>query len=132
MAPQTDPSTPPPAWSDAVTPIEELRAALRRFNAERDWGQYHSPRNLAMALSVEVGELLELYLWCADGGPQPAVHTRGPRVAEEAADVAICLLNFCNQADIDLSAAVQAKLAANAQRYPAGVVRGRMEKHDEY
>jgi dCTP diphosphatase len=118
-------------WSDADTPLAELRAALRAFNAERDWGRYHSPRNLAMALSVEAGELLELYLWSRDEGPQPAVPSREPKVADEAADVLICLLNLCEHAGVDLAAAVEAKLAKNAAKYPASAASGRMEKYDE-
>ena len=118
--------------TDVVTTIAELRSRLRSFNAERDWGQYHSQRNLAMALSVEAGELLELYLWSADDGPQPPVDSRKPRVAEEIADVAICLLNLCEYAGVDLAAAMEAKIAANAARYPVEQVKGRLEKHDEY
>lgn len=112
--------------------LTAMQAALRRFNAERDWGQYHSPRNLAMALSVEAGELLELYLWCRDEGPQPAIAEREPRVADEAADVLICLLNLCDRAGVDLRQAFWDKLERNAARYPADRVRGSMRKHDEY
>ena len=118
--------------TDESTTIGELRAKLRAFNQDRDWGQYHSPRNLAMALTVEAGELLELYLWSADDGPQPPVASRGPKVAQEAADVAICLLNFCEQAGIDLAAALEAKIEMNAERYPVEQVRGRLEKYKEY
>lgn len=118
--------------NDADTTFAQVRERLRAFNAERDWGQYHCPRNLAMALSVEAGELLALYLWCQDQGPQPAVASRHARVADEAADVAICLLNLCEAAGVDLASAVEAKLARNALRYPAAQVRGRMEKYDEY
>jgi NTP pyrophosphatase (non-canonical NTP hydrolase) len=85
-----------------------------------------------MALSVEAGELLELYLWAADDGPQPPVASRSPRVAEEIADVAICLLNLCEHAGVDLAAAMEAKIAKNEARYPVDQVRGRLEKHDEY
>ena len=73
--------------TDDETPLGALRAQVRAFNEDRDWGRYHSPRNLAMALSVEAGELLELYLWCNDDGPQPMVVERGARVGGEAADV---------------------------------------------
>ena len=118
--------------TDDTTTLAQIRARLRAFNAERDWARYHCPRNLAMALSAEAGELLALYLWCQDDGPQPAVASRESHVAEEAADVAICLLNLCEAAGIDLSAAVEQKLARNAARYPADKVRGRMEKYDEY
>ena len=118
--------------TDDNTTIAELRHRLREFNAARDWGLYHSQRNLAMALTVEAGELLELYLWSADDGPQPPVASRTPRVAEEIADVAICLLNLCEHAGVDLAAALERKIAANAARYPVETVRGRLEKHDEY
>lgn len=111
--------------------LAEIQAKLRDFNAERDWSRYHSPRNLAMALSVEAAELLELYLWCEDSGPQPAVDSRRPRVGEEAADVLICLLNFCEAAGIDLPAEVRAKLVKNAEKYPVEKARGRMEKAGE-
>ena len=120
-----------PDWSDDHTTLGSLRSALRRFNAERDWSRYHSPRNLAMALSVEAGELLELYLWSADDGPQPPVVSRRSKVADEAADVLICLLNLCEAAGVDLSAAVADKLTRNAQKYPVELARGRLEKSTE-
>ena len=116
---------------DEQTTVAALSDIVRRFNDERDWAQYHSPRNLAMALSVEAAELVELYLWCKDEGPQPAVATRVPKVEEEVADVAICLLAFCDRTGIDLAAAVERKVAANALRYPVDEARGRMEKADE-
>ncbi len=118
--------------NDHQTTIEQLRARLRRFNDERDWGQYHSPRNLAMALSAEAGELLALYLWCEDDGPQPRVPSREDKVPQEIADVAICLLNLCEMAGVDLAEAVERKLAKNEAKYPVDRVKGRMEKYDEY
>ena len=116
---------------DQETTVATLRELVRRFNDERDWAQYHSARNLAMALSVEASELLELYLWCKDEGPQPAVASRVPKVEEEVADVAICLLAFCERTGVDLAAAVERKVAANAVRYPVDEARGRLEKADE-
>ena len=112
--------------------LDALRDALRTFNAERDWGQYHSPRNLTMALSVEAAELLELFLWSRDDGPQPALPERSARVEEEVGDVLICLLNLCEHCGIDPVQAAERKLARNAERYPAERVRGSMRKHDEY
>ena len=85
-----------------------------------------------MALSVEANELLALYLWSEDAGPQPAVESRGPKVAEEAADVLICLLNLCERAGIDLEAAFGAKLKNAALKYPVGRVSGKALKYDEY
>ena len=122
------PATPtPPNKPD----LDALTSQVRAFNEARDWGRYHSPRNLAMALTVEAGELLELYLWAADDGPQPPVASRSPRVADEAADVLICLLNFCDRAGVDLHAAFERKLALNAQKYPVDQSRGRLEKSSE-
>lgn len=112
--------------------LTELQAKVRAFADARDWGRYHSPRNLAMALSVEAAELLELYLWSTDDGPQPPEPSRVPKVADEAADVLICLLNFCDRAGIDLADALDRKLAAAELKYPVDRVRGRARKYDEY
>lgn len=112
--------------------LPELTALVRAFADERDWGRFHSPRNLAMALSVESAELLELYLWSDDDGPQPLNPDRSPRVADEAADVLLCLLNFCDRASVDLEAALRDKLARAEAKYPADVVRGKALKYDEY
>lgn len=112
--------------------LAELQAKVRAFSDARDWARFHSPRNLAMALDVEAGELLELYLWSTDDGPQPAEASRQPRVAEEAADVLICLLNFAERAGVDLEAALHAKLAKAEEKYPVERVRGRALKYDEY
>ena len=83
--------------ADDSISIAELKRAVADFNAERDWAQYHNPRNLAMALSVEASELLELFLWSRDGGPQPPVEGRMPRVHDELADVVICAVCFIFQ-----------------------------------
>ena len=112
--------------------LADLSARVRAFSEARDWRRFHSPRNLAMALSVEAAELLELYLWCADEGPQPLNPDRDPKVAEEAADVLICLLNLCDRAGVDLGTAVVEKLAKAEEKYPADRVRGRALKYHEY
>ncbi len=112
--------------------LAELQARCAAFSSERDWERFHSPRNLAMALSVEAGELLELFLWCADEGPQPLHPDRAPKVADEAADVLMCLLNFCERTGIDLAAALDDKLRRAALKYPVERVRGRALKYHEY
>jgi len=117
--------------ADETYTLTELRNRVATFNRERDWAQFHNPRNLAMAVSVEASELLELFLWSADDGPQPPVHTRAPKVAHEMADVAICLLSLADRMDIDLAAAIIEKLELNAQKYPVEKAKGRMEKSDE-
>ena len=112
--------------------LDELTEMVVAFSQEREWERFHSPRNLAMALSVEASELLELYLWSDDDGPQPRVAERAPRVADEAADVLMCLLNFCHRADVDLEAAFRSKLERAREKYPAETVRGKARKYDEY
>jgi NTP pyrophosphatase (non-canonical NTP hydrolase) len=112
--------------------LAELQAQVVAFAEERDWAQYHCPRNLAMALNVEAGELLELYLWSEDRGPQPLHPDRAPKVADEAADVLMCLLNFCERAGVDLEAALRHKLAKAAKKYPVERVKGLALKYDEY
>lgn len=119
------------SWTDEETTLATMRDAVRAFNGARAWEQFHSPRNLAMAVSCEAAELLELYLWSADQGPQPPVAARVPRVREEAADVLICLLSLCDAAGIDLAAAVAEKMEKNDAKYPVGKARGRSEKSEE-
>ena len=111
--------------------LADIQRSLIDFNSERGWDKYHSPRNLAMALSVEAAELLELYLWSSDDGPQPPVAGRNERVASEAADVLICLLNLCHSADVDVLVAAAEKIEKNRQKYPVEKSYGRLEKHDE-
>ncbi len=109
--------------------LPELSALMAAFVAERDWAQYHAPKNVAAALAVEAAELQEIFLWRSQ---EDRADDRRADVEAEAADVLICLLNFCNVLDIDLEAAFRQKLAAAGDKYPADRVRGRREKYDEY
>jgi NTP pyrophosphatase (non-canonical NTP hydrolase) len=112
---------------DVTTTVAELRDIMRRFVAERDWEQFHSPKNLVMGLSVEAAELMEHFLW-VDNDASRAIGQdpdRRGEVADEMADVACYLLALSNTLDIDLSEAIQAKLARTAIKYPAEKYRGR-------
>jgi len=104
---------------DADTTVEALRAEVARFVAERDWAKYHNPKDVALGISVEAAELLELFLWQEKTEPMP------PAAVDELADVVIYCLSFANAAGIDLSTAVRSKLAKNAAKYPAEEWRGR-------
>jgi dCTP diphosphatase len=110
--------------------LDDLTRDLRRFAAERDWEQFHTPKNLAISLAVEVGEVLEHVQWGSDD--EIAARLAAPdgraAVAEELADVFIYLIRFADVAGIDLLAAASTKLAANAERYPAHEVRGSSAK----
>lgn len=109
--------------------LYKLQARLVEFNRERDWDQFHSPRNLAMSLSVETAELLEQFLWTRDD--DKIANEKKFHIAEEAADVLICLLNFCAQAKIDLPAAFEDKIVKNANKYPVEKAKGSCKKYNE-
>jgi NTP pyrophosphatase (non-canonical NTP hydrolase) len=112
--------------------LEELRARVRAFVAERDWERFHSPKNLAMALSVEASELVELFQWLTEEESKALDAARRARVAEELADVLWFLVRLSDRLGIDLLEAAEQKLAANAAKYPADRVRGKSAKYDEY
>lgn len=106
--------------------LEGALTRLRSFTAEREWGQFHDPKNLAMLLASEAGELLALLRWVPNAEADAFVRSgeQRPRVEAEAADVAIALLLFCDRSGIDLARAVDAKIAANAAKYPVELSRG--------
>ena len=110
--------------------LDDLAAELRRFAAERAWERFHTPKNLALSLAVEVGELLEHVQWGSDAEIAARVATPDGReaLAEEMADVLIYLVRLADVTGIDLLDAASAKIAANAARYPADEVRGSSEK----
>lgn len=102
----------------------ELRDALRRFAGERDWDQFHSPKNLAAALAVEAAELLEHYQW-SETATDPA------KVREELADVLLYLIRLADKLDVDLAAAARDKMGINARKYPADKARGSSRKYTD-
>jgi len=113
-----------------IKTLNDLRAALRHFADERDWEQFHSPKNLAMALSVEVAELVEHFQWLSQ---QQSLHlppAKNTAVREELADVLIYLVRLADRLDIDLLEAAEDKLLINAQKYPVQASRGRSDKPD--
>jgi dCTP diphosphatase len=110
--------------------LDALIVALRRFVAERDWQQFHDPKNLAMLVASEAGELLAEYRWvkgdAADAhSAQPAARAR---IAAEIADVGIALVLLCDRIGLDLPQAMADKLARNGERYPVATSRGRADR----
>jgi NTP pyrophosphatase (non-canonical NTP hydrolase) len=107
-----------------------LAARLRAFAQERDWEQFHTPKNLAMALSVEAGELLELFQWLTaeQSHALTASAAGAERVQEELADILIYLVRLADVVGVDLEAAVDTKLQVNARRYPVNLARGNATK----
>jgi dCTP diphosphatase len=113
--------------ADQHTVVATLREAMARFVAEREWQPFHSPKNLAMALSVEAAELMEHFLWIDNDASR--VEMRDPvkrdQVADEIADVACLVFALCNALDLDLSETVQRKMTKNVLKYPVEKCRGR-------
>lgn len=101
------------------------------FRRERDWEQFHTPKNLAIAIAVEASELLEQFQWTPDSERAETVADRMPRIRDEIADVAILLSYLAHDLGIDIDTAVNTKLASNAVRYPANKSRGKAVKYDE-
>ena len=112
--------------------IAALQEKILAFAAEREWQQFHDPKNLAMAVAVEAGELMDHFRWVRSDDAHRALDDTKTRagVEEEAADVMILLLEFAAVAKIDLKAAVERKLARNAERYPVALSKGKATKHD--
>ncbi|MCD8483675.1 MAG: nucleotide pyrophosphohydrolase [Verrucomicrobia bacterium] len=116
----------------ATDDIRDLTEALIRFRDERDWAQYHNPKDLAMALAIEAGELQEHFLWLKEDAVRTLSPEKVSAVAEEVADVAAYLLLLCDAMNIDLATAVRRKIVSNAQKYPVDKVRGSSRKYTEY
>lgn len=112
--------------------LESLRAEIAKFAAERDWDQFHSIRNLILAMVGEVGEVAEIVQWTDDDKISELLATGGrERLAEELADVLIYLIRVADRSGIDLESAVRAKLTANGLKYPVERARGSAKKYDE-
>jgi NTP pyrophosphatase (non-canonical NTP hydrolase) len=115
-----------------VNQLEQLRAIVREFVDERDWDQFHTPKNLASALTVEAAELLEHFQWLREGRPEELGQDKLRDVSHEMADVLVYLVRLADKLDVDLMAAVQDKMVLNRAKYPADQVRGDARKYHEY
>jgi len=121
------------ALADSSTTMAELKQRVLDFVRERDWEQFHSPKNLSMALAAESGELMEHFLWATPEQSRALVldADKRSRIADELADVVIYALEFANITGIDVAAAIEAKMATNALKYPVEKARGRADKYTE-
>jgi NTP pyrophosphatase (non-canonical NTP hydrolase) len=115
-----------------MTDIERLQQRLQEFADQRDWNQFHSPKNLAMALVVEAAELAEHFQWLTQQESYELEAGKLEKVAEELADIFVYLVRLADRLGVDLPAAVDRKIALNEQKYPADRVRGSSKKYNEY
>lgn len=111
--------------------LQGLARQLAEFARERDWQQFHSPKNLASALVVEAGELLEHFQWMPEAQSRSLSSDKRDAVGAEVADVLLYLIQLSSALGIDPVAAAQAKLKLNAQKYPVDLARGSSKKYDE-
>lgn len=118
---------------DSETTFADVKARVLQFAQERDWGQFHSPKNLSMALASEAAELMEHFLWLDSWQSRHMVDDpkKGPKIREELADIIIYALEFANMTGIDVAEAVNAKIAENARKYPVDKAKGTSKKYDE-
>jgi NTP pyrophosphatase (non-canonical NTP hydrolase) len=115
-----------------VNELEELRLRISEFARERDWDQFHSPKNLAMALIVEAAELVEQFQWLKQDESRSLTGEKLEAVEQELADILVYLVRIADQLDIDLLAATQRKIKSNEAKYPVDQVRGSSKKYTEY
>lgn len=112
--------------------LDQLKKRLREFAAVRDWDQFHSPKNLSMALAAEAGELLERFQWLTEEQSKNLTAEQKQAVEEEMADVLLYLLRLADKLDINLLGAAKDKIAKNEKKYPADKVKGSSKKYTEY
>lgn len=111
--------------------MRDLIEQIRNFNRERDWEQFHSPKNLVMCLAAEVGELIEQFQWLTEQQSRDLSPAKRTAVEEEVGDVTLCLLNLADKLGIDILDAATRKLQQNQAKYPVHKAKGRADKYTE-
>ncbi len=112
---------------DRTTTVEDIRGEIAEFIKEREWEQFHSPKNLSMAITIEAAELMEIFQWMTvkealSQSKQPDLRSR---IEEEVADIAIYVLSLCNTLGMDLSECISKKIGKNREKYPKDLCRGK-------
>jgi len=115
-----------------VEDLDQLKKRLRDFAAARDWDQFHSPKNLSMALAAEAGELLEKFQWLTEQQSSSLSPEQKEAIAEEMADVLVYLVRLADKLNVDLLEVTEKKMAKNEEKYPADKVKGSAKKYTEY
>ena len=111
--------------------IAELKIAIEKFAKDRDWGQFHTPKNLSMGLAAEAAEVLEIFQWLTAAQSERLPKAKVADLADELADTYIYLLKLAGHYDIDLVAAAHKKIEKNSVKYPVGKARGSAKKYSE-
>jgi dCTP diphosphatase len=114
-----------------MSEIKDIQKRIRAFRDARDWMQFHNPKDMAAAISIEASELLEIFLWKSASEVTECTETKRERVEEEIADIAVYLLELADNLGIDLQKTIEKKLQKNEAKYPVSKARGRSTKYDE-
>ncbi len=119
---------------DQTTTVSQLKTLVASFRDERDWKQFHNPKDLAAAIAIEAGELQELFLWKGDSDVELAFQDPAykKKIEDELADIFNFGLSLADSLDIDVSEAIRSKIKKNAAKYPADTVRGKSNKYSDY
>ena len=112
--------------------FDAIRQQLRQFAEARDWDQFHSPKNLSMALIVEAGELVECFQWMTEDQSRTLSAEKLAAISDEIADIQLYLIRLADKIGVDIGLAVENKIKKNEAKYPAGKVRGSSKKYSEY
>jgi len=115
-----------------MSDLEAIKIRVRQFAEARDWEQFHSPKNLVMALSVEAAELVEIFQWLTEQQSQQLADETLARVVDEIADVQVYLVRLADRLQVDIAAAVAQKMEKNEAKYPVELVRGSARKYSDY
>lgn len=111
--------------------IQKLTSEICAFRDARGWGEFHGPKDMAVAIAAEAGELLQHFVWQTPAQSDARVENRRTEIASEMADVAILLFEMASNCGIDLAPAIRAKLARNDERYPVDKAKGSNKKYTE-
>lgn len=117
--------------NDSKTTIADLKQIIKKYADDRDWGQFHTPKNLSMNLAAEAAELMEFFLWIESSDSYKELEQKRAAIEDEVADIACGLINFCVRNNIDLCSAIEKKMAKNALKYPVEKSKGKREKYTE-
>ena len=115
-----------------MSELSDITEKIIAFRDQRDWAQFHNPKDMAIAISLEAGELLEHFLWKTPDEVERRVESHREEISDEIADIAVYLVELADNLGIDLLRAMEAKIEKNAQKYPADRVRGSAKKYSEY
>ncbi len=117
--------------NDNNTNLQAIKQIVSQFVTERDWNQFHTPKNLSVDISVEAAELMEQFLWAKDAELMEVLEKNREAIEEEVSDVLLALCAFANACNIDIAAAFERKMKKNRAKYPIDKARGRSTKYDK-